>query len=287
MAKHIYNLKKQFADHRDKKYARSSRFFLPQSVDLRNQMPLVVDQGQLGSCTANALAGYLGFLEMKEKGVSDPLSRLFIYWNERNLEGTVNQDAGAVIRDGIKTLAQFGVCIESIWQYDIALFTFKPTSGCYSDAYPRRISSYEAVNGLSDMLDALANGFPVVFGISIFDSFESDSVAQSGIVPMPGQDETLLGGHCVLGCGFDLKNNRILVRNSWGSQWAISGYFWLPFDYINRFSSDAWVIKVEGGSNAQSNGSISNGISVSKSGICGCIRKWTKRFSKSQSACFA
>ena len=56
---------------------------LPPLVDLRPLCSQVENQGQLGSCTANALAGSLEFLERKDKIAFEDFSRLFIYYNER------------------------------------------------------------------------------------------------------------------------------------------------------------------------------------------------------------
>src|SRR5438105_2592268 len=72
---------------------------LPSSVDLRSLCSPIENQGQLGSCTANALAGALEFLERKDRVPFADLSRLFIYYNERVVEHTVKTDSGAMLRD--------------------------------------------------------------------------------------------------------------------------------------------------------------------------------------------
>ena len=101
---------------------------LPKKVDLRGtKCPPVYDQGSLGSCTANAIAAALEFLQMAEglPQVFTP-SRLFIYYNERAMEGTVDSDSGAMIRDGIKSVNAQGAPPESLWPYDIATFSRNP-----------------------------------------------------------------------------------------------------------------------------------------------------------------
>jgi len=107
---------------------------------LREGCSRVEDQGQLGSCTANALVGNLEFLEKKGGHTVTNLSRLFIYYNERAMEGTIYDDAGAMIRDGVKTLVKLGVCTERKWPYDITKFTQK-TAGRVLQA-GRRSSGY-------------------------------------------------------------------------------------------------------------------------------------------------
>src|SRR5436853_3992768 len=68
---------------------------LPHSVDLRPSCPAVYDQGQLGSCTANAIGGAIEFDQLKQHlAQTFTPSRLFIYYNERVIEGTVDADSG-------------------------------------------------------------------------------------------------------------------------------------------------------------------------------------------------
>ncbi|MDE2027986.1 MAG: C1 family peptidase [Candidatus Omnitrophica bacterium] len=231
-------------DHRDYLYsAIAPKVRIPSRVDLRNECSPVENQGRLGSCTANALAGNLEFLEEVNGSPYKDLSRLFIYYNERAIEGTVNYDSGAMIRDGIKGLAKYGVCTELSWPYDISEFTRKPASACYKQALKRRIVSYHRLLTLDEMLNCLAEGFPFVFGFSVYESFESAKVASTGIVPMPGKKEKLLGGHAVLAVGYDQRQKRFIVRNSWGPQWGQEGYFTMPYKYLETLADDFWTIR--------------------------------------------
>jgi C1A family cysteine protease len=219
---------------------------LPPSADLRKQCPKeVYDQGQLGSCTANAIAAAFEFGLLKQ-GLADFMpSRLFIYYNERVKEGTVGSDSGAMIRDGIKSVAKQGVCTETSWPYDITKFAAKPGAACYGEALGSRCVSYQRVIPiLSQLKGCLAGGNPIVFGFRVYESFESDAVAQSGEVPMPQPGEQPLGGHAVLAVGYDDATGRFLVRNSWGSGWGQDGYFTMPYAYLTDrgLSSDFWAI---------------------------------------------
>lgn len=236
-----YTWKPDLPDHRDYIFTAAANTNYPPHVDLRAQCPPVFDQGQLGSCTANALAGAMGFIHK----TASAFSRLFIYYNERSLEGTVRSDAGAMIRDGIKTLNKQGVCAESEWPYNIVKFRSKPTKKCYSDAEAATISSYQRLQTMDDMLQCLAGGSPFVFGFTVYDSFESAEVAKTGVLNMPTSGEKPLGGHAVMAVGYDLPSRRFIVRNSWGDQWGQAGYFTIPFDYLtNRtLSDDFWTVK--------------------------------------------
>jgi C1A family cysteine protease len=214
-------------------------------VDLRPMDSPIFDQGSLGSCTGNALAGALQFLEKKDKVPYTALSRLFIYYDERVVENTVNIDSGAQIRDGIKTLVKLGVCSETCWPYNIQNFAAQPNQNCYKEASKHRILSYYRLNTLGDMLHCLDNGYPFIFGFSCYQSFESEEVAKTGIVNMPGKEEQLLGGHAVTCVGYDDNTQRFLVRNSWGISWGQQGYFTIPYAYLeNRnLSDDLWCIR--------------------------------------------
>lgn len=218
---------------------------LPAKVDLRKACSAIEDQGQLGSCTANALVGALEFLERKQKQPVANLSRLFVYYNERVIEHSVNQDAGAMLRDGIKTLAKQGVCTEKFWPYAIKKFAAKPTAACYTQATAHTISSYQRLSTLTDMRACLASGFPFVFGFTVYDSFESAAVAASGVVPLPKKNERVLGGHAVCAVGYDDKAKRFIVRNSWGRAWGQKGYCTMPYAYLDNgdLADDMWTMR--------------------------------------------
>jgi C1A family cysteine protease len=231
-------------DHRDLLYKIiKPKLTLPQKVDLTLQCSPVENQGQLGSCTANALVGNLEFLELKENIPYLDLSRLFIYYNERLIEGTVKEDSGATLRDGIKSLVKAGYCSEKMWEYDIKKFAQKPSIRCYLEARHHRIKEYRSLLTQNDLLTCLAEGYPFVFGISIYESFESDKVAKTGIIPMPTLSERNLGGHAVMAVGYDRTKQVFIVRNSWGIGWGNKGYFTLPFNYLEKLGSDYWTIR--------------------------------------------
>jgi C1A family cysteine protease len=236
-------------DARDFVYAAPlTRFLqgLPPSVDLRTECPPVYDQGQLGSCTANGIAGAIEFDQRKQGTKEFTPSRLFIYYNERVIEGTVQQDSGAQVRDGIKSVAAIGAPPETDWSYDIQKFADKPSSQAYADAKQDLVLSYARVaQVLNQMQGCLAEGYPFVFGFTVYKSFESDSVADTGIVPMPGSGEKVAGGHCVLAVGYDDAKRVFIVRNSWGADWGIKGYCLMPYEYLLRshLASDFWTIR--------------------------------------------
>jgi C1A family cysteine protease len=239
-------------DQRDHLYAVPPEFLLalPASADLRRKCPPVYDQGQLGSCTANAIVAAIEFDRMKQR-LSDFLpSRLFIYYNERVIEGTVGIDSGAMIRDGIKSVASQGVCPEPEWPYVISRFTRKPPAGCYRDAKLDRAVQYQSiVQDVNQMKGCLASGFPFIFGFTVYESFESPEVAKSGHAPMPRFGERAVGGHAVTAVGYDDSRQWFLVRNSWGRRWGMKGYFTMPYAYLLQggLAQDFWTIRLIGG----------------------------------------
>jgi C1A family cysteine protease len=240
-----YSWRPDLPDNRDFLYQAPVTVKIPPVVDLRSLCSPVKDQGNLGSCTANALTSAVEFLELKDKLPEAALSRLFVYYNERAAEHTTSYDSGAALRDGIKTMALYGVCLESLWPYNINVFTRKPTKAAYTQATIHSLVQYSRISALQDMKACLASGFPVVFGFTVYESFESDQVAKTGIVPMPQTNEQVLGGHAVMLVGYSDATQMMLVRNSWGSDWGISGYFQLPYAYIsnNNLADDFWTIR--------------------------------------------
>jgi len=241
---HRYAWLPDIPDSRDFLYsAVRPRLRLPQSVDFRATCSPVEDQGQLGSCTANALAGNVEFLDLSADSKYTDVSRLFIYYNERAIEHITASDSGAMIRDGIKTLAKSGVCAEKAWPYLVAQFAKKPSAACYADGLKRKITTYRRIQTFDEMLACLADGFPFVFGFTVYESFESAKVAKTGVMPVPKKTERTLGGHAVMAVGYSLKDKRLIVRNSWGEGWGQKGYFTMPFQCAETMADDFWTIR--------------------------------------------
>ena len=234
---------------------------LPPKVDLRPKCPPVYDQGQIGSCTANAIAGAVEFERRKagQKPAFTP-SRLFIYYNERAIEGDTGNDAGAAIRNGIKSVNKQGVCTEKLWTYDDTPATTdggpwpagakpaqKPPKACYDAALHYQAIQYQRVMPmLSQMKGCLAEGNPFVFGFTVYASLYDGNGAPRKAVPMPTATDKLLGGHAVLAVGYDDAAQQFIVRNSWGPHNQDKGYFYMPYSYLTEtnLADDFWVIKL-------------------------------------------
>ncbi|VTU36295.1 C1 family peptidase [Variovorax sp. PBL-E5] len=246
MHQHSYGWKPSLPDFRDHRFKVTARIALPPSVDLRPGCPPVYDQGQLGSCTANAAAAAFEF-DLKRQGLTDfEPSRLFIYYNERVLDGDVGQDAGSELRTAAKTLNKSGVCDEKSWPYDIAKFKTKPKASCYTAAKKHVSTSYQALDNtnVTELRTCLASGSPFILGFTVYESFESDKVATTGVVPMPLKKEKVLGGHAVMCVGYQESKKRFIVRNSWGVNWGVQGYCYFPYAYLTNtgLATDFWQI---------------------------------------------
>ncbi len=205
-----YGWQRDVPDFRDMSFSLPIQFrnaVLPAKVDLRNLHVVVFQQDTLGSCTANAIATAHLFDQIKQQSKTPVVpSRLFIYYNEREIEGTIGTDSGAQIRDGIKSIARQGVCHEESWPYIISKFAKKPSDKCYVEAMDHQAVQYSVVNqNLNDLRACLAAGFPIIFGFAVYESFETEMVATTGIMPMPKQTERMKGGHAVLCLSEDTK----------------------------------------------------------------------------------
>lgn len=224
----------------------------PDKVDMRDAsfMPAVWDQGDIGSCTAHSVGGAYAVAVAQTAKVSAARvptpSRLFIYFHERVLEGTVDSDAGAEIRDGFKVISAIGVPPEKDWPYDVSKFAARPPSLADSDASKHRATKYVRVApNWTAVIRVLASGYPVSFGFTVYESFESEDVANTGIAPTPGTGEQVLGGHAVLAVGYSKETRRLIVRNSWGVEWGQKGYFELPDTFFDMgLVSDCWACEV-------------------------------------------
>ncbi len=241
---------KDSLDQRDFKYSasRATLAELPPVVDLKPNMPSVLNQGQVGSCTANAIANAYRFSRYKQ-GVQKPIkpSRLFIYYNERVLENSVDSDSGAMIRDGFKTINETGICSESLWKYNESKFARRPPEKCYQQATTHKALQYFRINQtLNELKSCLAEGFPFVLGFSVYESFQSGYVARTGVASLPTAGEQLLGGHAVAAVGYSDETQTWLLQNSWGTGWGMDGYFRLPFAYLTEsdLSSDFWTLRI-------------------------------------------
>jgi C1A family cysteine protease len=249
LIKRLYGWLPDIPDHRDLMFSapKIAMKALPPVINLRPQCPPVYDQGQLGSCTANAIAGAFQFEEMKQNlNVFIP-ARLFIYYNERVIENTINYDSGGFIRDGMKSINGVGVCSESTLPYDISKFTDKPSDACFTEASQHKSVSYQRiVNDLNQLKGCLADGYPFIFGFSVYESFESEEVAKSGQLSMPSQGERQVGGHAVMAVGYNENQNQFIIRNSWGDQWGIQGYFTMPYEYLtnDNLADDFWTLRL-------------------------------------------
>lgn len=240
-----YGWKPSLPDHRDIACARglSANAGIAAEVDMRHGMPEVYDQGQLGSCTANAIGAALEFHQIQHYADNEGTpSRLFIYYMERLREGTVQTDSGAYGRDGFAVLRKTGAPPEALWPYDITKFRETPPEDAYAAAGKHRIKNYvhpgndprqSPTTRKREMQAHLSASMPIAFGFTVYESFESGTVAEQGIVPMPAAHEAVLGGHEVLMVGYlAAEPDYALCRNSWGNGWGMDGYFLMPWNYL-------------------------------------------------------
>lgn len=243
---HFYGWIPDLPDHRDLIFKRvKPKVKILDESDWRKFCSPVEDQDNLGSCTANAGVGVNEILDLSTGQPLIDMSRLFLYFNTRRLEGTILWDSGASIRNTIKAWAKWGICPENLWPYVIEKFAQAPPTKCYTKALKHKALVYERIETLNDMLGCLSEGYPFIFGFTVYPSFETEAVARTGKMIMPKKNERPLGGHAVVAVGHSIPEKIFIIRNSWGPGWGDKGYFYMPFNYLidRNLSDDLWVVR--------------------------------------------
>lgn len=249
-----FGWKPDLPDYRDYKY-KAVRLKPIQTVQLweTRVMPKRRDQLYVGSCTGFSIAFLLTYLSLNKfyqsaPKILMPFSPLFIYYNERLMEGTVNEDSGAYIRDGIKSIAQVGCCSDNMWPYIQKMYRMKPTRQCYESAMDYQAIEYLRLDNTNkqELVNCLLEGYPIVHGFTVYSDFDSLRVQSTGIVNMPGTSERVLGGHATVIVGYDMASDRFTCANSWSEQWGMQGYYTIPANYLcdQNLADDFWTIRV-------------------------------------------
>lgn len=259
------NWRPSLKGHHLKKYAHmelvSKPLLFAPSVDLRPLQSPVWDQGQTGSCSGFSTKSHIEALQLL--GLRDncptnqtplewsqnqfvPVSAFFAYWNERAVEGSTNEDAGATtLLDMCIQLQAKGICAEDTWPSTNAeRVTVCPPSSAYGEAYHHKLPYYYGLSGLSELKRCLSNGFGFLFGVPVYDSFMNEHAAHSGSIPYPSQNEGLQGGHALYCVGYDDTKGCFIFKNSWSDQWGDKGYGYLPYDYMLNLADDFITLRL-------------------------------------------
>jgi len=232
---------------------------LPASVSLVPWFSPIEDQGELGSCTANAGVGMVEYFERRAFGKHTDASRLFLYKATRNLMHETG-DTGAFLRTTMGAMVLFGLPPEEYWPYIISDYDNEPTAFCYAFAQNYQSISYyrldppgtKGADLLKQIKENLAAGLPSMFGFTVYSSIEQAD-ASGGKIPYPTKGDKIVGGHAIVVAGYDdkmkIKNaiagaketiGAFLIRNSWGAGWGDNGYGWLPYDYVLKGLAVDW-----------------------------------------------
>jgi len=249
MSIHRFGWLPDIPDQRDMPFKTISRKKLPASVDLRDICPAPYEQGDLGSCVAQSVSACMQIVSRVQGQLAWAQvipSRLFVYYNARKLDGSIKYDAGSYLRSGIKSVVKWGVCKEvPTWPYDIEKYTQKPSLKAYREGTTHQALKYSRLGqSINTMKQCLAEGYPFVCGISIYESFLSEETEKTGVIPMPGRDERVEGGHAITIVGYDAKS--FILRNSWGEEWGQKGYATIPHEYLvnDDMAADFWTIRL-------------------------------------------
>lgn len=221
---------------------------LPVRMDLRQWATPIDDQGELGACTGFSVKAARELMLVRDGQPATTLSPLFIYYYERLQEGTVDEDAGAMITSGMQVLQKQGVALEALWSYDPSndnnpvtkeKFQLPPTPEANQNALQFRVKKIQPLDKLRDIRYALSKRQPVVIGIEVYEAFYDPP---QGRLPIPNPKDQSEGGHAVTVVGYDDAEKVLIVKNSWGPAWGDQGYFYLPYEYVKLgLASEAWT----------------------------------------------
>ncbi|OIO22098.1 cysteine protease [Candidatus Micrarchaeota archaeon CG1_02_47_40] len=217
----------------------------PSKIDLRKDCPKIFNQGEIGSCTANAAAALLEYHNIRTYKKEGALSRMFIYKSTRDLMQSKG-DSGAYIRTTMGALALFGAPPEKYWEYEEKSLDEAPPAFCYSFAQNYQALAYFRLTSLQEIKETLCEGIPAMFGFRVYASIEE---AEGGKIPFPEEEEEVLGGHAVMAVGYEDEmkiggcKGAFIIRNSWGEEWGERGYGYLPYEYLlSGLALDWWAL---------------------------------------------
>jgi C1A family cysteine protease len=248
-----YGWKPDLPDIRDKKIKFAKISKMKSKVDLRNFFDSVYDQKNIGSCTIGSICSIIRFDQIVKNIPSSKLSILFLYYNARDSNGLVKLDSGAGVRDTIKAANKLGVCDESLWVYNPSYYNIKPYSNCYNSTKLKGKLIYRRItNELNQLRMCLSANRPFIFGFSVYDSFEDPMAWSPKIDEMPYPNpnkEKLKGGNTAVAVGYSDKRKCFIVRNNWGPDWGLNGYFFMSYEFIcSSMATDFWIIETKEGS---------------------------------------
>jgi C1A family cysteine protease len=243
-----FGAKRDVHDVRDRMY-RGARapFVVPPQIDLREFGGPIKDQGEEGSCTGHAFSSAREWIARKYEGTSPVLSPQYLYAEELIADGSFPKDEGAMPRTGCQVLCDVGCCETAVYPYVAEKIT-NPTAEQSANANTYKTGAYHRIGTLDDFLNCLADAtpWPVLVGFTVYDSFMTQQVADTGIMPAPKPGERQQGGHEVLCLGYDRPKQLALLQNSWGDGWGQKGYFWMPFETITSPDTDLWMVHTGG-----------------------------------------
>lgn len=217
---------------------------LPDLTDLRPYCSPVANQGAFGSCTSFATVKGLQEYLLKKAGRYQPQAPAFLWYQSRRQIGKKSEDTGVPTEFAVKMLDSYGTVSESEFPYleeskqkdetaRLAFLTRQPSSDQVAEAKKNRlISGYKLVTKLSAVRKSLSEGMPVVVAMRVYSNMSK--TPKSGLLPMPTAADTFEGGHAVLAVGYDNKKKVLIIRNSWGTDWADGGYFYMPYEYLKK-----------------------------------------------------
>lgn len=215
---------------------------LPDTFSLTGKMTSIQKQNW-GSCTSHMADGLKEFLDTQEYRREIKLSQKFIYYNTKKISGLWNTQ-GDFLRNALKSVCRYGACLETTFP-DIKKNSWEeyvheePPIEAYKEAEEYKGKTYWSVGKtLENFRQTICQQkAPIGFGMMWYEGYKK--ITSDGKLPLPSGKK--ISGHAI--CAVDWTNEKLKIRNSWGSKWSDKGYFYIPFNEFDKHEIwNAWVL---------------------------------------------
>jgi GNAT superfamily N-acetyltransferase len=170
-------------------------------------------------------------------------SPLYGFVRSRQLEGTFPGVAskGVYGSSTFRVKRGWGNILESEWPYAKNTAAWPPIEppGLDAKAKKYRILRYQWVTNTHECKRAI----PIHGGVAAsFEVTQQWFHADNGVIEMPAAGDPIIASHAVHIIGYDDVMRKFTFANSWGPSWGDKGYGYLPYEFFDKWSVEAFIV---------------------------------------------